>query len=79
MTRIGRYQISSRQLYWQCFLPARQSRPAQNFPTKLRRRVSRTNVRLSALIQWHPIHKAFFEIAVAAQSKFRVKAIEHTA
>jgi hypothetical protein len=31
MTRIGRCQIKSRQLYWQCFLAARQSRPAQKF------------------------------------------------
>src|ERR1700745_961807 len=38
MTRIGRYQIKSRQLYWQCFLPARQSRPAQNSP-KLKQRL----------------------------------------
>jgi hypothetical protein len=34
MTRIGRYQIKSRQLCWQCILPARQSRPAQNFPNQ---------------------------------------------
>jgi hypothetical protein len=32
MTRIGHYQIKSRQLCWQCFLAARQPRPAQNFP-----------------------------------------------
>jgi hypothetical protein len=32
MTRIGHYQIKSRQLCWQCFLAARQSRPVQNFP-----------------------------------------------
>src|SRR4029077_1609920 len=29
MTRIGRRQINTRQRCWQCFLPARQSRPAQ--------------------------------------------------
>jgi len=38
MTRIGRYQIKSRQLCWQCFLPARQSRPAQVSP-KLKQRL----------------------------------------
>src|SRR5207244_8291682 len=38
MTRIGRYQVKSRQLYWQCFLSARQSRPAQISP-KLKQRL----------------------------------------
>jgi hypothetical protein len=32
MTRIGRRQINTRQRCWQCFLPARQSRPAQISP-----------------------------------------------
>jgi hypothetical protein len=32
MTRIGRCQVKPT-LYWQCILPARQSRPAQNSQT----------------------------------------------
>src|SRR6266403_5420380 len=71
----GVTRFSSRQLYWQCFLPARQSRPAQNFPINLRRSISCANVCLARLIgvipEWHFIHKAFFEIAVAAQTKFK--------
>jgi hypothetical protein len=65
MTRIGRYQIKSRQLCWQCFLPARQPRPAQNFPTKLRRSIPVCRHRLAALLECiperHLLHKAFLK------------------
>jgi hypothetical protein len=53
MTRIGRYQIKSRQLYWQCFLPARQSRPAQNSP-KLKQRLY-PNAAWSTRLFWQRI------------------------
>jgi hypothetical protein len=75
MTRIGRYQIKSDNFTGNASYRREQSRPAQNFPTKLRRPISVCRPRLVALLECiperHLIHKAFFEIAVPAHNTFR--------
>jgi hypothetical protein len=64
MTRIGRYQVRFPDSTGKRILPARQSRPAQILPTKLRRSISLCQRRLAALLKCisgrHLIHKLFF-------------------
>jgi hypothetical protein len=66
MTRIGHYQIFF-PTYWQCILPARRSRLAQNFPDQTALINISVPTSFGCLIggipERHLIHKAFFEIA----------------
>jgi len=75
MTRIGRYQIKSDNFTGNASYRREQSRPAQNFPTKLRRPISSVPTSLGCFIGVHtrtaPDPQGFFEIAVPAHNTFR--------
>jgi hypothetical protein len=74
MTRIGRYQIVPNN-----FTGNASYRRDNLAPLKISRQPlsnqSKANARLAAfsecIPEWHLVHKAFFEIAVAAQTKLK--------